>query len=69
MSAISSPCNKACMLDPVSRLCEGCGRSMDEITRWGSLSEAERLAIMARLSERTVSFLSVTMTQQPQEDD
>jgi predicted Fe-S protein YdhL (DUF1289 family) len=69
MSAISSPCIKACMLDPVSRLCEGCGRSMDEITRWGSLSEAERLAIMARLSERTVSFLSVTMTQQPQEDD
>jgi predicted Fe-S protein YdhL (DUF1289 family) len=52
MSAISSPCIKACMLDPVSRLCEGCGRSMDEITRWGSLSEAERLAIMARLRER-----------------
>jgi len=40
------------MLDPVSKLCEGCGRSMAEIARWGSLSEAERLAIMARLQER-----------------
>lgn len=52
MSAISSPCIKACMLDPVSKLCQGCGRSMAEIASWGSLSEAERLAIMARLRER-----------------
>lgn len=51
-SAISSPCIKACMLDPASKLCRGCGRSMTEIARWGSMSEAERLAIMARLLER-----------------
>lgn len=52
MSVISSPCIKACMLDPVSKHCEGCGRSLAEIARWGSMSEAERLAIMARLRER-----------------
>jgi predicted Fe-S protein YdhL (DUF1289 family) len=52
MSAISSPCIKACLLDPVSKLCEGCGRSVAEIARWGSMGEAERLAIMARLRER-----------------
>ncbi|CAN5242245.1 hypothetical protein BH10PSE8_BH10PSE8_17330 [soil metagenome] len=52
MSAISSPCIKACLLDPVSKLCEGCGRSVAEIARWGSMNEAERLAIMARLRER-----------------
>ncbi len=52
MSAISSPCIKACLLDPVSKLCQGCGRSLAEIARWGSMSEAERLAIMARLRER-----------------
>ena len=40
------------MLDPVSKLCEGCGRSMAEIAGWGGLSEAERLAIMAKLRER-----------------
>ncbi|PTM38668.1 DUF1289 domain-containing protein [Bosea sp. 124] len=52
MSAISSPCIKACLLDPASKLCEGCGRSLAEIARWGSMSEAERLAIMAGLAER-----------------
>ena len=52
MTAISSPCIKACLLDPVSKLCEGCGRSLAEIARWGSMSEAERLAIMAGLRER-----------------
>ena len=53
-STISSPCIKACMLDPVSKLCQGCGRSMTEIARWGSMNEAERLAIMATLRERLV---------------
>jgi len=52
VTAISSPCIKACLLDPVSKLCEGCGRSLAEIARWSSMSEAERLAIMARLRER-----------------
>ena len=52
-SAISSPCVKLCQLDPVTRLCQGCGRSLDEIGRWSRLSEDERRAIMARLAERT----------------
>ncbi|HEY5793464.1 MAG TPA: DUF1289 domain-containing protein [Bosea sp. (in: a-proteobacteria)] len=55
MSGISSPCIKACMLDPVSKLCEGCGRSLAEIARWGSMSETERLAIMAKLRERSAA--------------
>ena len=53
MTAISSPCIKLCQLDPVTRICLGCGRSLDEIGRWSSLSEAERLAIMARLAGQT----------------
>lgn len=55
MSAISSPCIKICVIDPVSRLCAGCGRSLAEIARWGSMSEAERLAIMAKLRERSAA--------------
>ncbi|PZO03905.1 MAG: DUF1289 domain-containing protein [Hyphomicrobiales bacterium] len=51
-SAISSPCIKACMLDPVSKLCQGCGRSLDEIGRWSHLSEDGRRAIMARLAKQ-----------------
>lgn len=52
MSGASTPCIKVCVIDPVSKLCEGCGRTLAEIAQWGSLSEAERLAIMALLSER-----------------
>jgi predicted Fe-S protein YdhL (DUF1289 family) len=52
MSAVSSPCIRICVIDPVSKLCEGCGRTLQEIAHWSRLSETERLAIMARLEER-----------------
>ncbi|MGX5732935.1 DUF1289 domain-containing protein [Bosea thiooxidans] len=52
MSAVSTPCVKICVIDPTSKLCEGCGRTLTEIARWGQLSEAERRAIMAELPER-----------------
>ena len=40
------------MLDPETGLCEGCGRTREEIGRWFRLSEEERLRIMAELPER-----------------
>jgi len=49
---ISSPCTKVCTMDPRSGLCLGCGRTLDEIARWGSLSETERKRIMAELPQR-----------------
>jgi predicted Fe-S protein YdhL (DUF1289 family) len=48
----SSPCIKTCVIDGVTGLCFGCGRTLPEIAKWGSLSEDERLAIMATLTER-----------------
>lgn len=52
MARVSTPCVKVCLLDPETGLCEGCGRTREEVARWGSLSEEERLDIMARLEER-----------------
>lgn len=52
MSSASTPCIKVCVIDPVSKLCEGCGRTLGEIAQWGRLSETERLAIMAALPKR-----------------
>jgi predicted Fe-S protein YdhL (DUF1289 family) len=49
---ISSPCNKVCVVDGVSGLCFGCGRTLPEIAKWGGMSEAQRLEIMATLPER-----------------
>lgn len=52
MTRASSPCVRVCLLDPETGLCEGCGRTREEIGQWFRLSEEERLRIMAELPER-----------------
>jgi uncharacterized protein len=49
---IESPCTKICTLDARSGLCLGCGRTIDEIARWTSLSSAERARVMSELPGR-----------------
>jgi predicted Fe-S protein YdhL (DUF1289 family) len=49
---VSSPCIKVCVVDPARRLCRGCGRTLDEIARWGAMDEAERRHVMALLADR-----------------
>jgi len=48
----STPCVKVCVVDSLSGLCIGCGRTIAEIAAWAAMSEAERLAVMASLGER-----------------
>lgn len=40
-----TPCVGICRLDEKG-YCVGCRRSLDEIARWGTLSDAERLRCM-----------------------
>ena len=47
-----TPCIAVCMIDPKTRLCFGCGRTLPEIARWHRIESAERLAIMAQLPAR-----------------
>jgi predicted Fe-S protein YdhL (DUF1289 family) len=49
---IESPCVKICVIHPESRLCTGCLRSIDEITRWSRMSSDERREIMTALPGR-----------------
>jgi len=39
-------------MDPQRGLCLGCARTLDEIARWASMTNAEREAIMKQLRER-----------------
>tara|TARA_B100001939_G_C16396900_1_gene386531 strand:+ start:64 stop:231 length:168 start_codon:yes stop_codon:yes gene_type:complete len=32
---IESPCIQVCVMDPDSGFCFGCGRTMEEIEKWG----------------------------------
>jgi predicted Fe-S protein YdhL (DUF1289 family) len=43
-----------CAIDQPSGLCTGCGRTLDEIARWGAMNDAERRAIMQTLPARLV---------------
>ena len=49
---IDSPCVQICVIHPVERICTGCLRSIDEITRWSKMSPEDRRAIMAELPDR-----------------
>jgi predicted Fe-S protein YdhL (DUF1289 family) len=49
---IESPCVRLCVVDPVTRLCLGCHRSIDEITIWSRMDPAARRAVMAELPAR-----------------
>jgi hypothetical protein len=49
---MESPCTKVCAMDADQRYCLGCRRTLDEIARWGEMSDAERDAVLARLPAR-----------------
>ena len=50
--APTTPCVKICVVDPLSSLCIGCGRTVAEIALWPEMGEAERRAIMIDLPQR-----------------
>jgi predicted Fe-S protein YdhL (DUF1289 family) len=49
---VPSPCIGVCRIDPHSGLCLGCARTEDEITGWGTASEAARDQVWAALPDR-----------------
>ena len=56
---IETPCVKICTLDARMGLCLGCGRTVGEITRWATMSAAERTQVMRELPSRLVTSNAV----------
>lgn len=52
VDTIASPCRNICRLSADGMLCEGCGRTLDEIGRWTAASDAEKRRIVAAARER-----------------
>ena len=50
--SIETPCIAVCIIDPTTKLCLGCGRTLPEIAQWHRIASAERLAVMATLTAR-----------------
>ena len=49
---VPSPCVSICELDEAQGRCGGCYRLLSEIAAWGQASDAEKLAIWARIEAR-----------------
>ncbi|MBV9829310.1 MAG: DUF1289 domain-containing protein [Alphaproteobacteria bacterium] len=47
-----SPCLGICLMDPRTRTCRGCLRTIEEIAGWYTASTAEKRAILERLASR-----------------
>jgi hypothetical protein len=50
--AAISPCINVCTLDADSGLCQGCFRSLDEISFWSRASNGQRLNILDAVARR-----------------
>ena len=51
-SKLVSPCIGICLMDPATRTCRGCLRTINEIARWYDASAAEKQAILDSLTVR-----------------
>lgn len=47
-----SPCLGICIMDPRTRQCRGCLRTVEEIARWYEATPAEKRALIATLEAR-----------------
>lgn len=52
MEQPASPCINVCRMNPVTGLCEGCLRTLDEIAIWGGASAAQKETILQALPGR-----------------
>jgi uncharacterized protein len=49
---METPCINVCVIEADTRLCAGCGRSIDEIATWAAMTDGERERIMRDLPQR-----------------
>ncbi|WP_200844907.1 MULTISPECIES: DUF1289 domain-containing protein [unclassified Novosphingobium] len=52
MSDIRSPCTGVCRIDPRTKWCLGCRRTLAEIADWPRLSPKGKRAVLAGLAAR-----------------
>ena len=48
----ASPCINVCTLDAARGLCQGCFRTVDEISLWSRVDNEQRLSILAAAARR-----------------
>ena len=59
-SAAPSPCVNVCRMDPVTAWCEGCLRTIEEISAWSRLADADKWIVLRQLPGRRARRLTQT---------
>ncbi len=54
--SIPSPCINLCRMSPTSGYCEGCLRSIAEITEWGRADDGRKRAILQEVARRKAAI-------------
>lgn len=54
--SIPSPCINVCRMNEASGYCEGCYRSIPEITEWSRASDARKQAILGEVASRRAAI-------------
>ena len=49
---VPSPCISICRIDPVSEICQGCFRTLDEIAAWSTLADTHKREIWRAITQR-----------------
>ena len=49
---VPSPCTRVCVVDETRAVCQGCYRTLDEISKWSGYTRAEKLALLKVLAQR-----------------
>lgn len=52
---VPSPCIGTCRMSPATALCEGCLRTIDEITSWRAADDAAKRAVWRLIRQREAS--------------
>ncbi len=52
---VPSPCVSVCRMDAVSGLCEGCFRTLDEISAWSGLADEGKRRVWLRVEQRALT--------------
>lgn len=51
-----TPCIKVCVIDKLTEVCIGCGRTLNEIAKWSKYTDDQREEIMYKLKDRLVNM-------------
>jgi predicted Fe-S protein YdhL (DUF1289 family) len=65
---VPSPCVSVCRMDPVTELCEGCFRTLDEIAWWARMEDESKREVWRMIEERALTQAAVDCGAGPERD-